>query len=109
MSGPDGPLITPASHQLTAGIKTLVKEEDFLRSPVTANFDAEVAAPAGIASSVVVAPNWQKRWSIVGLCGVAFMLCNMDRVNMSVAILPMSQQYLWDSETIGLVQSSFFW
>ncbi|KAI8470510.1 MAG: putative inorganic phosphate transporter [Monoraphidium minutum] len=33
----------------------------------------------------------------------------MDRVNMSVAILPMSQQYGWDSRTVGLVQSSFFW
>jgi hypothetical protein len=45
----------------------------------------------------------------VGLCFVAFMLCNMDRVNMSVAILPMSQQYGWTSTTVGLVQSSFFW
>jgi hypothetical protein len=45
----------------------------------------------------------------VGLCFVAFMLCNMDRVNMSIAILPMAKQYAWDSQTIGLVQSSFFW
>jgi ACS family sodium-dependent inorganic phosphate cotransporter len=37
------------------------------------------------------------------------MLCNMDRVNMSVAILPMQQQFAWDSKTVGLVQSSFFW
>ena len=43
------------------------------------------------------------------LCFVAFALCNMDRVNMSIAILPMSQQYGWDSATVGLVQSSFFW
>ena len=28
---------------------------------------------------------------------------------MSIAVLPMSQQYGWDSQTIGLVQSSFFW
>ncbi|GAX83160.1 hypothetical protein CEUSTIGMA_g10586.t1 [Chlamydomonas eustigma] len=52
---------------------------------------------------------WRKRWTIVLLCFVAFMLCNMDRVNMSIAILPMSQQYAWDSTTVGLVQSSFFW
>jgi len=50
-----------------------------------------------------------RRWVIVGLCFVAFMLCNMDRVNMSIAILPMSKQFGWDSATIGLVQSSFFW
>ena len=36
-------------------------------------------------------------------------LCNMDRVNMSIAILPISQQFQWTSATIGLVQSSFFW
>lgn len=36
-------------------------------------------------------------------------LCNMDRVNMSIAILPISQQFQWSSTTIGLVQSSFFW
>ncbi len=46
---------------------------------------------------------------MVALCFVAFMLCNMDRVNMSIAVLPMAKQYAWDSATIGLVQSSFFW
>ncbi len=52
---------------------------------------------------------WQRRFTIVGLCFTAFMLCNMDRVNMSIAILPMSKQFGWDSAKIGLVQSSFFW
>eukprot|EP00270_Netrium_digitus_P008353 TRINITY_DN2494_c0_g1_i1.p1 TRINITY_DN2494_c0_g1~~TRINITY_DN2494_c0_g1_i1.p1 ORF type:complete len:673 (+),score=143.62 TRINITY_DN2494_c0_g1_i1:86-2020(+) len=52
---------------------------------------------------------WQKRWTIVGLCFFAFLLCNMDRVNMSIAILPMSEQYNWTPSTMGLVQSSFFW
>ena len=33
----------------------------------------------------------------------------MDRVNMSIAILPMSEAYHWDSGTVGVVQSSFFW
>jgi ACS family sodium-dependent inorganic phosphate cotransporter len=33
----------------------------------------------------------------------------MDRVNMSIAILPMAEQYAWTSTTVGLVQSSFFW
>lgn len=35
--------------------------------------------------------------------------CNMDRVNMSIAILPISRQYDWSAATVGLVQSSFFW
>ncbi|QCE02004.1 ascorbate transporter, chloroplastic-like [Vigna unguiculata] len=59
-----------------------------------------------------VSPWWQqfpKRWVIVLLCFSAFLLCNMDRVNMSIAILPMSQEFNWNSATVGLIQSSFFW
>ncbi|KAI5065183.1 hypothetical protein GOP47_0019878 [Adiantum capillus-veneris] len=60
-----------------------------------------------------VAASWPqqlpKRWVIVILCFFAFLLCNMDRVNMSIAILPMSAEYNWDHTTVGLVQSSFFW
>lgn len=52
---------------------------------------------------------WRQRWTIVGLCFAAFMLCNMDRVNMSMAILPMADEFQWDSQVKGLVQSSFFW
>ena len=52
---------------------------------------------------------WARRWTIIGLCFLAFALCNMDRVNMSIAILPMSEAFGWDSTTVGLVQSSFFW
>ncbi|KHG29407.1 putative anion transporter 2, chloroplastic -like protein [Gossypium arboreum] len=57
-------------------------------------------------------PWWQsfpKRWVIVLLCFAAFLLCNMDRVNMSIAILPMSKEFNWNSATVGLIQSSFFW
>nr|GEV30273.1 sodium-dependent phosphate transport protein 1, chloroplastic-like [Tanacetum cinerariifolium] len=57
-------------------------------------------------------PWWEefpKRWTIVILCFSAFLLCNMDRVNMSIAILPMSSEYHWNSTTVGLIQSSFFW
>ncbi|KAM0901318.1 hypothetical protein ACQ4PT_020072 [Festuca glaucescens] len=50
-----------------------------------------------------------KRWVIVFLCFSAFLLCNMDRVNMSIAIMPMSAEYGWNPQTVGLIQSSFFW
>ncbi|XP_030447427.2 sodium-dependent phosphate transport protein 1, chloroplastic isoform X1 [Syzygium oleosum] len=59
-----------------------------------------------------VVPWWEefpKRWVIVILCFSAFLLCNMDRVNMSIAILPMSAEYNWNPTTVGLIQSSFFW
>ncbi|KAK4787527.1 hypothetical protein SAY86_011360 [Trapa natans] len=64
------------------------------------------------ASSEDASPWWEqfpKRWVIVLLCFAAFLLCNMDRVNMSIAILPMSQEFGWNSATVGLIQSSFFW
>ncbi|CAI9106938.1 OLC1v1006190C5 [Oldenlandia corymbosa var. corymbosa] len=57
-------------------------------------------------------PWWEefpKRWVIVLLCFSAFLLCNMDRVNMSIAILPMASEYDWGPSTVGLIQSSFFW
>eukprot|EP00252_Welwitschia_mirabilis_P022890 TRINITY_DN6324_c0_g1_i1.p1 TRINITY_DN6324_c0_g1~~TRINITY_DN6324_c0_g1_i1.p1 ORF type:complete len:592 (-),score=91.91 TRINITY_DN6324_c0_g1_i1:472-2247(-) len=50
-----------------------------------------------------------KRWQIVSLCFFAFLLCNMDRVNMSIAILPMASEFKWSPATVGVVQSSFFW
>ncbi|KAK8587999.1 hypothetical protein V6N12_022460 [Hibiscus sabdariffa] len=53
--------------------------------------------------------NFPKRWVVVLLCFAAFLLCNMDRVNMSIAILPMSKEFNWNSATVGLIQSSFFW
>ncbi|KAK1632554.1 hypothetical protein QYE76_006869 [Lolium multiflorum] len=55
------------------------------------------------------APWFPKRWTIVVLCFFSFLLCNMDRVNMSIAILPMSAEYGWSPATVGLIQSSFFW
>ncbi|KAM3714203.1 hypothetical protein ACB098_01G316800 [Castanea mollissima] len=33
----------------------------------------------------------------------------MDKVNLSIAIIPMSHQFGWNSSVAGLVQSSFFW
>ncbi|KAE8693064.1 Sodium-dependent phosphate transport protein 1 [Hibiscus syriacus] len=55
-------------------------------------------------------PWWEqfpKRWVIVVLCFSAFLLCIMDRVNMSIAILPMSAEFHWNPATVGLIQSSF--
>lgn len=39
----------------------------------------------------------------------AFVLCNLDKVNMSVAIVPMAEQFQWSGVEKGLVQSAFFW
>ncbi|KAJ3688788.1 hypothetical protein LUZ61_017952 [Rhynchospora tenuis] len=50
-----------------------------------------------------------QRYKLIGATSLAFVVCNMDKVNLSVAIIPMSHQFGWNSSTAGLVQSSFFW
>lgn len=40
---------------------------------------------------------------------LAFVIANMDKVNLSVAIIPMSEQFGWSPSVAGLVQSAFFY
>ncbi|XP_022946154.1 probable anion transporter 6, chloroplastic isoform X1 [Cucurbita moschata] len=57
-------------------------------------------------------PPWKNvpdRYKMIGTTALAFVICNMDKVNLSVAIIPMSHQFGWNSSVAGLVQSSFFW
>ncbi|CAO2822586.1 unnamed protein product [Amaranthus hypochondriacus] len=57
-------------------------------------------------------PPWKNlppRYKLIGTTSLAFVICNMDKVNLSVAIIPMSHQFGWNASVAGLVQSSFFW
>ncbi|XP_043720466.1 probable anion transporter 6, chloroplastic isoform X2 [Telopea speciosissima] len=57
-------------------------------------------------------PPWKDlplRYKLIGTTSLAFVICNMDKVNLSIAIIPMSHQFGWNSSMAGLVQSSFFW
>lgn len=49
------------------------------------------------------------RWRVVGMMALSFVLCNMDKVNMSVAVIPMAKELGWSATERGLVSSSFFW
>ncbi|GIL51685.1 hypothetical protein Vafri_7616 [Volvox africanus] len=40
---------------------------------------------------------------------LALLLCNMDRICLSVAILPMSAEFGWPASLQGVVQSAFLW
>ncbi len=51
---------------------------------------------------------WPKRYTMVGLCAFATFVCYIDRVNISVTIIPMAEEFGWDRGTQGLVLSSFF-
>lgn len=48
------------------------------------------------------------RYKMLVTMSMAFIVCNMDKVNISVAIIPMAQEYGWNASTAGLIQSSFF-
>lgn len=39
---------------------------------------------------------------------LSFLICNIDRINLSVTVIPMSAQYKWTNAQAGLVQSIFF-
>ena len=51
---------------------------------------------------------WQTRYTMVGLCASATFICYIDRVNISIAIIPMAEEFGWDQATKGLIMSSFF-
>ena len=48
-------------------------------------------------------------WTLVTTLAIAFILCNLDKVNMSVAVIPLAEQFGWSATDKGLVSSSFFW
>lgn len=49
------------------------------------------------------------RYKAVFATSMAFILANMDKVNISIAIIPMSQDFGWSPTVTGIVQSSFFY
>jgi MFS transporter, ACS family, solute carrier family 17 (sodium-dependent inorganic phosphate cotransporter), other len=53
-------------------------------------------------------PVMAERVRVVLLCFAAFVLCNVDRITLSIAVLPMAETYGWSQTTVGVVQSSFF-
>ena len=69
-----------------------------------------VAAGADAGAALAAAPvgYWSRRWILVSGCFLSILVCYIDRVNISYAILPMATEYGWDIATQGWVLSSFF-
>lgn len=51
---------------------------------------------------------WPRRYTVVLLCFFSTFICYIDRVNISVAIIPMAEYFGWGEAEKGLVLSSFF-
>lgn len=60
-------------------------------------------------SRIINPSMWAERFRVVFLCFLSFVICNCDRINISVAILPMAKYYGWSQTTVGIIQSAFFW
>src|ERR1700732_4136518 len=52
---------------------------------------------------------WPRRYTVVVLFALATALCYLDRVNISIAIIPLARDKGYDEAARGLVLSSFFW
>src|SRR4029077_9245187 len=52
---------------------------------------------------------WPRRYTVVGLFFFSTVICYLDRVNVSVAIIPMARDLGYSPASQGLVLSAFFW
>jgi len=49
-----------------------------------------------------------ERHKLIFLSTLAVIICYIDRVNISVAIIPMQEQFGWSESQVGLIFSSFY-
>ena len=68
---------------------------------------SRAAVDGGETGEKIQEKNNNYRFTILFLVALAFLLCNADRVIMSIAGLPMSKMNGWDVKVLGLIQSSF--
>jgi ACS family sodium-dependent inorganic phosphate cotransporter len=57
---------------------------------------------------VLYPSHWPRRYLVVFLTFLSVFVCYIDRVNISVAIIPMAEDLGWSLQTQGTVLSSFF-
>jgi hypothetical protein len=103
------------SHCLTRAITFLRKPHSartasaHARSPLTERTSSSegvpIVAPAKTAVEDNGVPGWQQ---LVLLSALVAVICSVDRAAISVTILPMSAEFLWDDSTKGLISSAFF-
>ncbi len=65
--------------------------------------------PVEIDSGSAGSREWPRRYTVVALFALATALCYIDRVNISIAIIPLAREQGYDAAAKGLVLSSFFW
>lgn len=99
----------PAKEWLPPGLRGPLKQLQGSKAVTT--IDKVGSGVAQLGEKVVVErwdalPSRQKVF--VGLT-IAFVIASMDKVNMSLAIIPLAREFGWGPSVAGLVQSGFFY
>ncbi len=69
----------------------------------------EMNSSAELEAQITQAGGWPRRYTVVALLALATAICYVDRVNISIAIIPLARERGYDAAASGLVLSSFFW
>ena len=65
--------------------------------------------PLATNDPIVATAGWPRRYTVVVLFALATALCYIDRVNISIAIIPLALDKGYDASARGVVLSAFFW
>src|SRR6266851_8415280 len=68
-----------------------------------------MAEPALSRPSREESPRWPQRYTVVALFFLGTALCYIDRISISVAIIPLARQFGYNSAAQGVVLSAIFW
>ncbi len=68
-----------------------------------------MAEPARARDTPSGIPRWPQRFTVVALFFLGTALCYIDRISISVAIIPLARQFGYNSAAQGLVLSAVFW
>jgi MFS transporter, ACS family, solute carrier family 17 (sodium-dependent inorganic phosphate cotransporter), other len=68
-----------------------------------------IEPPAAPAIPNLGALAWPRRYTVAILFALATALCYVDRVNISIAIIPLARDKGYDAAARGLILSAFFW
>lgn len=63
----------------------------------------------GLEAEIGRTAGWPRRYTVVALLALATAICYVDRVNISIAIIPLARDRRYDAAASGLILSSFFW
>jgi MFS transporter, ACS family, solute carrier family 17 (sodium-dependent inorganic phosphate cotransporter), other len=69
----------------------------------------EMNSSAELEAQIAQTGGWPRRYTVVALLALATAICYVDRVNISIAIIPLAHDRGYDAAASGLILSSFFW